>query len=204
MDNFQKIKASKLSLSMRKLVCGRGINDAWFKVNHTINGKRALYKVYSTWMHMITRCYSVSYQNKFQTYRGCTVCEELHLFSAFEAWMLTQDFDGMALDKDIIKQGNKIYSPIFCRFVSPALNNLLIGCDAARGAYPRGVSLDKQRKKYKASISINGKSKHLGYFNTAQEAKDVYDNAKSAEIHRHALMQDDPEVKAGLMNWVVE
>ena len=41
----------------------------------------------------------------------------------------------------------------------------------------KGVCYDKKAKKYKASIKINGKYKHLGLFKTALEASVVYEEA---------------------------
>jgi len=204
MDNFQKIKATARSLSRRKLVYGFGVNNSWFKVYSTINEKQVVYTPYQTWMGMLKRCYSSTYQDKYPTYIGCTVCPEWLTFSVFEAWMLEQEFDGMVLDKDIIRQGNKVYSPDFCRFVSPALNSLLVGCDASRGDYPMGVNWHKRDRVYRSQIRINGKSKHLGTFKTASEAKAAFDKAKYAEIRRHAMMQSDPAIREGLLNWVIE
>jgi len=204
MDNFQKIKASKLSLSMRKLIYGRGINDAWFTVKPKINGKQKTYKPYQIWKDMLKRCYDSTYREKHPTYIGCKVCKDWLAFSVFEKWMLTQEFEGLALDKDIINQGNKIYSPATCRFISKSLNSLLVAHDAARGDLPLGVYWHKRDKVCKAQIRINGKRKHLGSFKTVQEAKSTYNSAKYAEIRRQAMMQTDPLIRDGLMNWVVE
>lgn len=41
-----------------------------------------------------------------------------------------------------------------------------------------GVSIDNNCNKYKASIGINGKCKHLGYFNTPELANEAYLKAK--------------------------
>ena len=38
----------------------------------------------------------------------------------------------------------------------------------------KGVSWFKRSKKWKATISINGKRKHLGYYDTEEEAYEVY------------------------------
>jgi len=202
MDYFPKIKASNNSLANRKF--GYGINDALFKVKPTINGKQVCYQPYRIWTHMLERCYSAKLHERNPTYIDCIVCAEWLTFSVFETWMLTQDWKGMALDKDIIKQGNRVYCPDFCRFVSQALNSLLNGNAAARGSLPLGVSWHKRDKAYQTRINICGKLKHLGNFKTVQEAKAAYNNAKYAEIHRQAMMQTDPEIKAGLMNWRVE
>jgi len=204
MDNFQKIKATARSLSQRKLVYGHGTNDAWFTVKPTINGKQRKYKVYRTWEHMLERCYSASYQENHPTYKDCIVCPEWHLFSNFEAWAIEQDWQDKELDKDLLKQGNKTYCPEYCCFIPHELNTLLVGCDARRGAYPLGISWHKRDRVYTAQVSINGKSKHLGLFQTAQEAKDAYDKAKYAEIKRQAIMQSDQAIREGLLNWVIE
>ena len=47
----------------------------------------------------------------------------------------------------------------------------------------KGVSFHKPSNKYVAFININGKKKHLGYFETAEEASRVYD-AKAKELHK--------------------
>ena len=47
----------------------------------------------------------------------------------------------------------------------------------------KGVTFDKHANKYRALIFINGKLKHLGYFETAEEASVAYD-AKAKEIHK--------------------
>jgi len=204
MNDFPKIAASKHSLATRKLVYGVGINDAWFHICPRINGKRVLYKPYQTWTSMIERCYSSICQNKFPTYRGCIVCDEWLTFSNFERWFLTQNWQGNALDKDLVMQGNKVYCTKYCRFIPQALNSLLTANNAVRGLYPLGVHWHKARKKYIAEVNIGGKKKHLGLFKTVPEAKAAYDKAKYAEIHRHAMMQSDTAIREGLLNWVVE
>ena len=46
----------------------------------------------------------------------------------------------------------------------------------------KGITYNKETKKYRARININGKKKHLGLFKSAEEASRVY-NAKAKEIH---------------------
>lgn len=52
----------------------------------------------------------------------------------------------------------------------------------------KGYGWNKERKKWRAYIMLNGRSKHLGYFNTEEEAKEAYENAKP---HYHKINQDD-------------
>ena len=46
----------------------------------------------------------------------------------------------------------------------------------------KGVSFNKHTKKFESKISINGKLKHLGLFETAEEASRAYET-KAKEIH---------------------
>jgi len=46
----------------------------------------------------------------------------------------------------------------------------------------KGVWFDKPKQKFRARITFNGKKKHLGYFDTAEEAHEAYQQA-SAKYH---------------------
>jgi len=46
----------------------------------------------------------------------------------------------------------------------------------------KGVNLDKRRNKFRAYISIENKMKHLGYFNTEQEAINARQKAVDEQI----------------------
>lgn len=48
---------------------------------------------------------------------GCSVCEEWLTFSNFKRWMEQQDYEGKALDKDLLVSQNKTYSSETCVFV---------------------------------------------------------------------------------------
>ena len=47
----------------------------------------------------------------------------------------------------------------------------------------KGITFNKHANKYKAQININGKNKHLGYYETAEEASKAYE-AKAKQIHK--------------------
>jgi hypothetical protein len=74
-------------------------------------------RAYQTWVNMIKRCYSSSYQYKNPTYRGCTVNKKWHCFQDFAPWFYSNYIEGYHLDKDIIGTG-KEYSPSNCIFVT--------------------------------------------------------------------------------------
>lgn len=75
-------------------------------------------KAYSTWASMLQRCYDEKYHAKKPTYKNCTVCEEWHNYQNFAAWFDVNYIEGFQLDKDIKVDGNRVYSPGTCLFVS--------------------------------------------------------------------------------------
>jgi len=87
-----------------------------------LNGKLTLQ--YVTWKSMLQRCYSENFQARQSTYKGCVVSTEWHNFQYFCLWFDENYSEGKHLDKDIKIDGNKIYSPEFCLFVSKADNTI--------------------------------------------------------------------------------
>jgi hypothetical protein len=88
------------------------------------NGKRT--KVYTTWHTMLQRCYDEKFQEKHPTYKDCTVVDEWHNFQNFGQWFednYPQDGKDYQLDKDRLVNGNKVYGPITCCFLTPQKNN---------------------------------------------------------------------------------
>ena len=148
---------------------------------------------------MFTRCYSERYWNKFPTYKNCTVAPEWHSFMNFRAWVISQDWEGKQLDKDILVRGNKIYSPEFCMFVSSEINSLLIARNALRGKYPIGVCFNKRNNKFKAQCRSDGKYVYLGDFDTIEEASKKYNIFKSDIVARKAMQQDSKKLKEALL-----
>ena len=187
-----------------KLLYGVGINDANYNTQPMIGSKQVMCKYYSTWKSMLERCYDSKYQTKYPTYIGCTVTEEWLTFSNFRNWMMLQDWEGKCLDKDTLAQGNKIYSPETCIFVTNAINLLFIKRDAGRGEYKLGVSFHKKKGKYISQCKIDGKNKFLGYYLTEEEAYQVYVSFKTAHIRTIALEQTDLRLREALLNYVVE
>jgi len=193
-------ECSRLSINMRKPLFGVGINDSDY-LTHYIDkyGNHIRCPYYRKWSGMLERCYSPKWHIKRPTYKDCTVSKEWLRFSTFKKWMEKQDYIGNDLDKDILVEGNKIYSKDTCCFVSSDINSLLVDQKASRGKYPVGVCLYKPNGKYVASISINGKTKHLGYYTTIQEASNAYKEAKSEYLIEKAKELTDIRVKEALI-----
>lgn len=126
-------------------------------VDCSICEKRILKKSYIAWRAMMTRCYSYAYKSKYPTYTGCSVCEEWKRFSEFEKWYNKNHIENTHLDKDIIYEDNKIYSPKTCCFVPNEINALF----KVSFIYYRGVNKEIMRGKtyYCVYDWINGKRK---------------------------------------------
>ena len=154
----------------------------------TYNGKHT--PEYHAWSNMLTRCYSETWQKNYDTYKKCSVCEEWHNFQNFAKWYNENYYevegDIMCLDKDILKKGNKLYSPETCVFVPNRINTLFVKKDKNRGEYPIGVSYNKMRKKFATGVSIDHKRVGLGYFKTPMEAFYVYKKHKENYVKKVA------------------
>lgn len=171
-------------MKTKRLVYGVGINDADYETQkfeylgkangQTVN--KSLWKCpfYRTWSNMLERCYSQRFQSTRPSYVGCTVCEEWERFSNFKAWMETQEWEGLNLDKDILFRGNKVYSPETCVFISKRLNSFITEPNV--GSLPIGVTWDEGRKKYRAQISnpFTGKNQSLGDYEDSIAAHKVW------------------------------
>ena len=145
---------------------------------------------YVCWQSMLERCYSAKCQEKYPTYKGCSVCDDWLYYPNFKKWYDENYYEvknkTSHLDKDILVKGNKVYSPDTCVFAPSFINTLFTKSKNGRGELPIGVYYDKKYKKYKAQLSVfkDGKKtrKHLGYFDTADEGFEAYKKAKEEYI----------------------
>ena len=193
------------------LIFNVGINDADYvttKYEYYTNedGKRKKRLIWvcpysRRWKNMLERCYSEKYQQRSPTYRGCSVCDEWLTFSKFKEWMVTQDWEGKTLDKDILYPGNKVYSPETCVFISRQVNSFVVECGAARGEYPIGAIWDIGTNRFRASCSCieTGKIKFLGHYNTWEESHAAWLQFKLKQAKLLAEQQSDPRVAEALI-----
>ena len=195
-----------------KLVCGVGINDADYVVTKKetvgyVDGKRKRKLIWfchfhRTWKSMIERCYSIKFQDKNPTYEGCSVSEEWLTFSVFKNWMETQDWEDNQLDKDLLFEGNKVYSPETCVFVSGMVNLFTTDRGNDRGEWPIGANWDKEKGKFKSQCCnpFTREQEHLGYFVCEQESHRAWLTRKLELAKELAAIQTDPRVAEALIN----
>ena len=186
-------------------VCGVGVNDADYLVYRyaMVEGKSKIVSrcpFYQVWSCMINRAYNKKYQKSKPTYAGCSVDPAWHSFMAFRAWMLTQEWEGKQLDKDILSPGNKVYGADKCVFVSRELNMLTTDSGAIRGEWPIGVYWHKREKKFlsRCSNPLTRKQETVGYFDDPAEAHKAWRAKKHEHACRYADMQTDQRIAAAL------
>ena len=201
-----------LIMKPKKLAYGAGINDADYVVEKRetigyVDGKQKRKLVwfctyYKAWDNMLKRCYYIKTQELRTTYKGCTVSEEWLTFSNFKAWMEKQDWEGKQLDKDLLFEGNKIYRPETCVFVTGAVNSFTTDSGATRGEWLIGVYWHKPSEKFLAKCSnpLSGEREYLGLFTCEQEAHEAWLKRKLEIAHELAAIQTDPRVAKALID----
>lgn len=201
-----------MMMKPKKLVYGVGNNDAdyvtqRFETIGYVSGEQKQKLVwkcpyYERWGHMLARCYSAKYQENKPTYKGCSVSTEWHTFSSFRMWMEGQDWQGKHLDKDLLFEGNKVYSHETCVFVSPLVNTFTIDSGAARGELMIGVSWHKRDGKFESRCKnpFTKKGEYLGQFTCEVEAHEAWLKRKQELAHELAAIQTDERVAKALVD----
>ena len=132
-------------------VLGVGVVDVCFQISI----KRRVVWQYEVWHGILRRSCCAKKKQQCQTYKDVTVCDEWLSFASFLGWCNKEVAyrgkpEGMSLDKDILFNGNKIYSPDTCSFVPQIINTVVISGDS-------GFTLHKPSGKYTANYRCNGK-----------------------------------------------
>jgi len=196
----------------KKLVFGVGNNNADYVVEKRetigyVNGKQKQKTVwicpyYRAWRDMLERSYSTKLQERYPTYIGCTVSNEWLAFSNFKSWMMDQDWEELHLDKDLLFEGNKLYSADTCVFVTQTVNKFTTDSGAARGEWLIGIYWDKPTEKFRAQCRnpFTKKQEHLGLFTCEQEAHNAWLKRKLELAHELAAIQTDERVVKALVD----
>lgn len=167
-----------------RLVSGVGIND----YNGIISDDGKELKSYQTWRNMIARCYCKNTRGRYKTYEDCEVCEEWKHFSNFKEWFDRNYIAGYDLDKDLLHQDSKIYSPETCIFIPHKINTLFRDIGKKKNCSKTGVSFSRKSNKkiFRASAIIEGVNRTIGLYKTEDEAHSAYLEMKYKEVKRVA------------------
>lgn len=179
-------------------------------------GKKAPHYIFKSWQRMLTRCYSEAEQQKDKSasYKGCLVTEDWHNFQNYIAWYKSQpswEDETLQIDKDLLGNG-RLYSSENCCLVPIEINIFLSGLVNLDRKLPLGVQYIRPRTSgskegYVAKSSEHGNDVYLGYYNTPEEAYEVYKKYKENRAKELAsIYVDKINSKAyhALMNFSVE
>lgn len=178
------------------LLCGVGFNDADYAVRK--NNKEGVEvwccPYYAKWKGMLMRCYNQHALKRKPSYIDCTVCEEWLTFSNFKDWMIGEDHQGKHLDKDLLVEGNKVYSPSTCIFIGNRINTILNSkFDEDVGAYQKKHNTNN---KYYSVCSnpFNIEENYIGVFDTKESANLAHKAKKVDYVKYLAKEEDNPLV----------
>ena len=141
------------------------------------------HKFYRTWNGMLQRCYDPKLKQRRKTYEGCFVDTVFLDYEYFKEWCHNQKGfgnKGWNLDKDILSNEVKVYSPDTCCFIPPEINSMFAGFSSERKKHI-GVFENSSGNFYVRTL-INGVKKSLGTFPTKDEAEEVYKAEKRRKI----------------------
>ena len=144
------------------------------------------HKLYNIWNSMIQRCTNPKIKN-YKNYggRGITVCNEWLSINNFINDMFPTYKYGLSIDRI---DNNKGYSKSNCRWTTPSIqtqNTRLIHKNNTSGY--RGVSFNRNRKKFQSQIMVNSKYIYLGLFDTDIESAKAYNKYVIENNLEHTL-----------------
>lgn len=175
------------------LLFGKGVNDADYPVYMYKDRKQIVCPFYKRWYGMFTRCYSTKYHERQPAYRGCYVHEDWYSFMNFKRWMELQDWEGNHLDKDILIEGNRLYSSDTCVFVDKKTNSFCTTSKVRTNGLPTGVY--RVGGVYRAKCGNGcGVSVELGCHSTIEEARVAVVTYKYSIAVQIASRQKNPLV----------
>lgn len=141
-----------------------------------INTKHGLSKsrLNTIYTGMIQRCFNPN-NPAYLKYGGVgiKVCDEWRNRETFFQWALSTGYkEDYSIDRI---DNSKGYSPENCRWTTRVIQSQNTNpiMRTNKSGY-RGVSWHKASNRWVAQISVNKKKKHLGYFNTAEEASKAF------------------------------
>lgn len=146
---------------------------------------------YRIWYGMLDRCYNPKTWAKRPNYIDCIVCDRWLDFQNFAhdvnnmiGWN-EKDKEGLyyELDKDILIEGNKVYSPETCLLVPRIINQW--GCVREYNRKPQ------KNGRYRVQYHLWDKQLQVGYVDTLEEARHIYSIKKQDTLIEYVLYYRD-------------
>lgn len=210
--SYEKFEKGDVKNPYHPSVCNVGMVGK--KYSPSVNGNKT--KEYQIWRDMLKRCFDKKEKKKCPTYKDVVCCNEWLLFENFYEWLHSQSnfekwLNGKywSIDKDILVKKNKIYSPNTCCLIPQNINKLFEKRDKFRGDLPIGVRKIGDRYEAQCMNQLLDKHKHIGYFDTPEQAFIAYKTYKENIIKQIAKIEFDngnitKECYEAMLNYEVE
>jgi hypothetical protein len=147
-------------------------------VKKVVGENRTKNPLYKSFHAMHDRCENPNNTHyEFYGGRGIKVCERWSGLSGFANFIedMGERPKNFTLDRT---DNSKGYSPENCRWASRKLQTENTRLSKLNKSGHKGISLFKKTNRWCASIYINGKKKHLGYFNSLDDAVEARKKAQ--------------------------
>ena len=127
-SSLQNIKNGQIKNPYHKTIFNKGYYGVG---KYTARKNNIKTEEYVKWYSMFVRCYSTSYHKRQPTYIGCSVADDFCNFQNFAEWYYKLKYHcryELEIDKDLLYEGNKIYSPSTCCLIPKEINTVLNTC----------------------------------------------------------------------------
>jgi len=79
------------------------------------------------------------------------------------------------------------------------LNSLFSGYARDKSKWSKGVTWKKDKRKFRAQVNINGRRKHIGYFDKQSDAALSYARVKREYVIKKMENYPDPDIKEAVL-----
>jgi hypothetical protein len=139
---------------------------------------------YQAWKDMLKRCYSEKSLAESPRYTECTVSDEWLNFQNYASWYANQPSYGKGwhVDKDLLVDGNKIYSPTNCCMLPGPINTALnVKPMTEDKVLPQGIQ-SVNNGKYAVRVRGLKNGSYVGTYTDLEEAISVQNKHKKIRI----------------------
>ena len=162
---------------MARTIEGIGINDAEFKVVHTVDGLKTCIPSYATWKSLLRRIYTLKTRGP-----GIKVCEEWLHFSGFHTWFIENNVEGWGLDSRLLNPHDEDIGPTNCIFAPHHLTCFINDFNNSKRL--PGVNFKAGRFQARVKLLDTKDSIFLGNFDSEEEAHAAWKVAKIGLVHK--------------------